>query len=513
MANGNNFVAELSSDERMLAEMRMNTVSPNDGKYYQKDLENYITQWAEWMACAKVQLELLRTRVEFGLADEKDLKVVEESYKHLSPLNMSLIERNETKHDQLAVLKEFNVRIQELLDDKVLSVDTEETSTETAERIEALLHPGTTSYDILDTARSYLLKQVWTDKLRPAIIDVIEWFIDLAEKYSQDEHAVLQVWRTHIQHTAPVPFALTFARTAARLAEWLENCDMCFSKMKWKVSGIVGTQSSVSMVVWAENAIQFEIKALHKLWLRPDYTATQIVSKEPLANLWNSLVTLMSTVADFAGDMRLLYSSDMAEVTSLDAKARLGWSSADASKNNPINWENIEWKFAVVEGGMRTLYQLTQTDLQRDLRGSVQARYEPQGMISEIYESLKRISRELKQLHVNRDNVEANLNNVRLKPAEPLVAILRGSPEWKHSEYWVGHNFVKEITKKWKKWDKEFREVLFADEEFVALYDSLPDNKQRIILWEIEHYQGTSEIRVDINLHRAREVITESLME
>lgn len=76
----------------------------------------------------------------------------------------------------------------------------------------------------------------------------------------------------------------------------------------------------------------------------------------------------MGVLADFANDMRMLYSSEIQEVTSMDAAKRLGGSSADAGKNNPINWENIAGKFAVVESGMRVLYAMITTDFQRDLR-------------------------------------------------------------------------------------------------------------------------------------------------
>lgn len=76
----------------------------------------------------------------------------------------------------------------------------------------------------------------------------------------------------------------------------------------------------------------------------------------------------MGVLANFANDMRILYSSEIQEVTSMDAAKRMGGSSADAGKNNPINWENIAGKFAIVESGMRILYEMMRTDMQRDLR-------------------------------------------------------------------------------------------------------------------------------------------------
>jgi len=65
------------------------------------------------------------------------------------------------------------------------------------------------------------------------------------------------------------------------------------------------------------------------------------IQKEDLADAGHALVTLMHVIGDFANDIRILYSSDIGEVTSRDNAERLGGSSADAGKNNPINYENI----------------------------------------------------------------------------------------------------------------------------------------------------------------------------
>jgi hypothetical protein len=44
---------------------------------------------------------------------------------------------------------------------------------------------------------------------------------------------------------------------------------------------------------------------------------------------------------------------------------------------------------------MRVLYEMIDTDLQRDLSSSVQARYQPNLMITEVFESLSRANRAL----------------------------------------------------------------------------------------------------------------------
>jgi adenylosuccinate lyase len=74
---------------------------------------------------------------------------------------------------------------------------------------------------------------------------------------------------------------------------------------------------------------------------------------------------------------------------------------------------------------MRVLYDMIQTDLQRDLRGSVQARYQPNLMIVETFESFVRANKELDTLSINEDKMSKNLEKIRKNPSEALVAILR----------------------------------------------------------------------------------------
>ena len=480
-----NLVSKLTEEERLLEESTLGNISPDDAKYRKKskDLSQYLSAKAEWLACAKVQQVLLETRMEFGQAEQKHVDEVNNAMNKLSALNMSYIEDQITKHDQLAVIEEIGRHV----------------SPET----KALLHPGTTSYDILDTARSYLFKKAWKEVIRPTISKTIEKFIDLAER----SHDVLQTGRTHLKNTSPVPFGTTFALYAARIAERVEQCDKYFDNLKGKISGIVGTGASVEMVIGKGKSLEFEEKTLEKLGLEPDYTATQVVQKERLVDVGNGITTLMWTLADFANDIRLLYSSAIAEVFSADNKERLGGSSADALKDNPINYENIAGKAVVVESGMRVLYEMINTDLQRDLRSSVMARYQPQGMMTQTYESFSRTNKALGKLTLNLEKIEENLLSVRNNPSEAMVAILRGE-KWVHSKYGVGHNFVKEVGKKAIKKGAYLMEIAIEDKEFRDLYDSLPREKQEILNGKLENYTGSAALRARKNIEYAKSVIS-----
>jgi len=477
-------ISELSDEDRVFFENRMRCVSPDDAKYFKtsRDLEDYLSHHAEFYHAAWFQRILLETRKEFGQAKQKHIDEMDIALEKISTSNIALIEDLVTHHDMLAVIEELG---------RYVSLETK-----------SLLHPGTTSYDILDTVRAYIFKKAWFKIIRPKISESIEKVCGLSERAD----GILQAGRTHLQKTSPVPFSTTFALNAARLADRVDKTDMVIKDLRGKVSGIVGTGASIDMVVGEGNSIRFEEEVLKKIHLKPDLTATQITQKERLVDVGNALSTLAWTLADFTNDVRILYSSDIAELTSMDNQERLGGSSADATKNNPIQWENMTATAVLIEAGMRVLYAMVKTDLQRDLIGSKLARYEPQGMFIKTYEAFSRFSKSLDKLTILTDNVKDNLVYVRKNPGEAMVSILRGEG-WIHPTYGTGHDFVKQMGIKVKQMNVPLLQVALDDEEFNNLYQSLPGIKKKILHGELEHYIGSARERAAYNRAYARKII------
>jgi adenylosuccinate lyase len=477
-------IAELSAEEIAISNYRLKSVSPDEGKYGKTTdkLRDYLSAEAEWTECARIQYLLLETRAEYGQATQEQVNEVKKALDKFSPLNTSLLEEKVTKHDQLAVIEELG---------RFISPETK-----------ALLHPGTTSYDILDTARAHLMRKAWNEVIKPEILKTVNGLCNLSEEYLD----ALQVGRTHLQDTSPVLFGGVTANYAARIAERVSKCDLYFNDLRGKISGIVGTGASIDAVIGENKSLEFEEKVLNKLNLQPDITATQVTQKERLADVGNGIVTLMHVLGNFANDMRILYSSAIQEVTDLDSAARLGGSSADAGKNNPINWENISGKAAVVEGGMRPLYEMIKTDFQRDLRSSVQARYQPGLMMVETYESFIRANKGLKTLFVNRENLEKNLTNIRNNPTEAMTAILRGEG-WAHSTLGVGHDFVKKKAGEAKKRKIRLIDICLEDKEFSNLYNKLSLLKKEILQGQLEEYTGSARERARRNIVYAKSII------
>ncbi|MBI4140457.1 hypothetical protein HY485_01325 [Candidatus Woesearchaeota archaeon] len=481
MADKLDLISGMNNIERLLAEEHLKCINPDDAKYWKttKKLSHYLSAEAEWRCFAFVQKVLLETRKEFGQAQQKHVDEVSVALEKISPLNMALLEEKVTKHDQLAVIEEIG---------RFVSPETK-----------ALLHPGTTSYDIVDTARSYLLKKAWTEVIRPKVKEVVSKLCDLAEQHID----LLQVGRTHLQDTSPITFGSMIASYAKRIAERTQKCDNAFDGLLGKISGIVGAGASIEVVIGKGKARDFENCVLEKLGLKADPAATQIVAKERIVDVAANISTLMGVSANFANDMRILYSSAIGEVTSLDAAARLGGSSADAGKNNPVNYENIKGKARVVESSFTIVNGLLETNLQRDLCNSVQARYEPQLMMTRMYESYCRLSKALDELSVNDGRMRENLVSVRERPTEAMTAITRAHC-YIHPKYGVGHDVVKKFAKEAKISKRKLIDVALEDEHFRTAFNSWPEWHQRILNGELELYLGATKEKAKENVAYAR---------
>ena len=481
-------VSKLSDERQIIERFRLRCLSPDDGKYgdTSENLIEYLSPEAEWKECANLHKVLLETRMEFGEAEQWNVDEVKKALEKIDPLNMALMEKTSpeeggTRHDQLAVIEEIG---------RYISLETK-----------ALLHPGTTSYDIIDTIRPYLFKKAWKEKIRPIIISDVEKLCDLGER----SISLIQVGRTHLQDTSPVTFGGVLASYAARIAKRVERLDLYFNDLKGKISGIVGTGAGIEMVIGKGKAMEFEKAVLKKLGLKPDYTSTQIVQKEGLSDVGHGFVSLMHVHADFADDIRKMYSSSIKEVTSRSNSARLGGSSSDAGKDNPIDLENIGGTEPIVESGMRLLYFMIQSDFQRDLKNSKPASYQPQLMMAEVYETFVRLNKILPDLSVNEDRLAQNLLYVRNSPSDAMGNILKGE-KFLHPVHGDPHTFVKEVGKKSKKSGRKLLDVALEDIEFARAYENLSEDKRAILGGKLELYIGDAIKRAEMNIDYAKSV-------
>ncbi|MDI6721653.1 MAG: lyase family protein, partial [Candidatus Aenigmarchaeota archaeon] len=405
--------------EQRYEESRYENFCPIDFKYHDESLVPYLSAAAEVRYCARVQAALMDGLREFGRASEGNMRQMKEAIKKISPAKVYFLEREVTRHDQLAVIGAISEHVSE----------------DTALR----MHPGTTSYDILDTARACMYKECMKNVFLPAARLFLHSLVDIADLYADR----VQIGRTHDQWTSPVTFGFVVVNYANRVAGRTKKIGDAGEELKGKISGIVGTHASIGTVVGRENARTFEEYVLKQLGLEPSRAASQVTSKEEIIDLAHYIATYDGVLADLSNSMRSLQRSEIGEVTQSDTRKRLGGSSADPSKNNPIDFENANGLWEDVISGMMTMYHLQVSDHQRDLRGSVQSRFEPVHIVCSSYDSTKRLTRVMNNLMVMPDNMERHLEAAnKYSISEALNATL------KHYLFLNPHETVKELSKK-----------------------------------------------------------------
>src|SRR5579862_2005464 len=139
------------------------------------------------------------------------------------------------------------------------------------------VHYGVTSYDIVDTALSMLLRDA-TDIL----IGRAERLIEVIRSRAREHKATVMIGRTHGIHAEPITFAF-------KLATWLDEMNHNIERLHQaraavsvgKISGAVGTHANIGP--------QVERVVCESLGLGVAPISTQIIARDRIAQLMSTL--------------------------------------------------------------------------------------------------------------------------------------------------------------------------------------------------------------------------------
>ncbi len=199
------------------------------------------------------------------------------------------------------------------------------------------LHFGMTSYDVVDTALSLMIKQaleIVEEKSR----QLTEALREKAVKYKMTP----QIGRTHGVHAEPITFGfklLVYYSEMRRNLERLQQAKKVISV--GRLAGAVGTFSQLPP--------QVEEKTLKKLGLEPAPVSTQVLQRDRHAQVLGCLAILASTLEKIALEVRHLQRTEVLEVEEGFAKGQKG-SSAMPHKRNPVRCERITGLARLVRG-------------------------------------------------------------------------------------------------------------------------------------------------------------------
>jgi adenylosuccinate lyase len=190
------------------------------------------------------------------------------------------------------------------------------------------VHLGLTSYDVVDTALSLLLKES-LEKSAEELETLRGILKEQALKYKKTPI----IGRTHGVHAEPITFGvkiLVWYEEINRHAERIRNAKDIISV--GRIQGSVGTYIHLDPRV--------ETIALEKLGLKPAKVSTQILQRDRHAEALFVLALICSTLDKIAVEIRHLQKTEVVEVEEPFTKGQKG-SSSMPHKKNPVRSERI----------------------------------------------------------------------------------------------------------------------------------------------------------------------------
>lgn len=190
------------------------------------------------------------------------------------------------------------------------------------------IHYGLTSYDVVDTALSSLVRET-LEVILGDIRDMIDVLGSLAQRYKDTP----MIGRTHGVHAEPITFGLVLARWYEEMKRNLERVQVAMAEISvGKLSGAVGTYAHVDPFV--------ERYVCKRLDLSPAAVSSQIVQRDRHAAVVSTLAVVASTLEKIATDLRGLARTEVREVEEPFRAGQKG-SSAMPHKRNPVGLEMI----------------------------------------------------------------------------------------------------------------------------------------------------------------------------
>nr|MDO8108770.1 adenylosuccinate lyase [Candidatus Sigynarchaeota archaeon] len=353
-----------------------------EGRYKTKEMYALFTEEYKLQKWLDVEVALIKAHVKLGNVPASALPVVEKN----ATTKIVKIERvqeieDKIHHDVMAMVKGFAEKC--------------------GDEVGTFLHLGATSYDIVDTAWTLILKDAFAI-LEKRVVELLRILVDYATKYRD----FVCVGRTHGQHAIPTTFGMKFANWADEFSRHLDRLQQIkVWDLVGKFGGAVGTFAS-----HGKNGLKLQDLVMDALGLKANLISTQVVARDRYAEMiyWTALVG--STIAKVAKEMRDLQRNEIAEMFEPFEKEQVG-SSTMASKRNPHKSERLCGVYRIIASHVIPMLEDNALiEHERDLtNSSVERIVLPENFILLDYMLTQFISI-LKGAEINEQNVTRNLD-------------------------------------------------------------------------------------------------------
>jgi len=385
-------------------------VSPIDGRYFSKtkELREYFSEYALIKYRVRIEVEYFIELTQSTIPqlkgfDKSKYELLRSLYKNFTVEDAEKVKDIEktTNHDVKAVeyfIKDF--------------FDTHDLS-----KFKEFIHFGLTSQDINNTATPLLLKEAVVHEYLPRLENTVATIASLAEEWKD----IPMLARTHGQPASPTRLGKEMNVFVVRLNEQIRQLkEIPFSA---KFGGATGNFNAHNVAFPHIDWNAFGNKFVNEtLGLQRSCPTTQIEHYDNIAALMHCMARINTIFIDFARDIWTYVSM---EYFKQKIKAGEVGSSAMPHKVNPIDFENAEGNLGIANAICEHLARkLPISRLQRDLTDSTVLRNlgVPMG---HIFIALASLDKGMSKLLLNREKIDADLENNWMIVAEAIQTILR----------------------------------------------------------------------------------------
>ncbi len=385
------------------------------------------TKFRKWL---EVELAITEVWHEWGEVPDESLKNIKENA-NFDIERIKEIEKK-VKHDVIAFLT---------------SVE------EYVGKDSAYIHKGITSYDVVDTALSLLIREsldiviARAEKLKDILIKKAFQYKDLAA-----------IGRTHGIHAEPICFGVKYLIWYEEIKRGIDRLQRAKETISvGKISGSVGT--------YIHFPPEGEQRALEKLNLRPCRVSSQVIQRDRHAEAMYALASIGSAVEKIAVEIRHLQRTEVLEVEEPFPRGQKG-SSSMPHKRNPVRCERISGLARLLRGNLSVAFENNILWHERDISHSSAERVIFPDSFHAAAFILDEITYVIENLNVYPENIKKNLDITReVYYSQKILTMLldKGMPRQRVYELVQGIA-LESWTKK-----KSFRKLIFENPEISAL--------------------------------------------
>ncbi len=219
------------------------------------------------------------------------------------------------------------------------------------------IHMGLTSYDVVDTALSMMMRQSLL-LVRKRLLELKKILRREAVRHKK----TLCMGRTHGVHAEPVTFGFKVLVWYEEIRRHLERLDRAVDVISvGRISGSVGTYIHLDPRV--------EAAALKKLGLRPAPVSTQVLQRDRHAEVVGVLALIATSLEKFTLEIRHLQKSEVLELEEPFTEGQKG-SSSMPHKKNPVRCERMAGLARLVRGSAQVALENIPLWHERDISHS-----------------------------------------------------------------------------------------------------------------------------------------------